>query len=165
MLVLVLTACGQVHVDPPINIDESYYFEPISGDPSVLLGFYKEQLYTELKEGDPCPIIKGTQGGTWTMPVLRTTGIGHRPLIECEIVMSDDGELVGESKGTHLFYENEDGYLEAAGFGIEIQHFDASEDDAAIDDVYGRPAEMTCNIEDSEGRGNSQTVGVVLVEG
>ena len=163
IVLLLLAACTTetVYVDPEIEISDDYFIEPVAGDPTVILGFYSEQLFYELKNDDDCPVVWGLQGGTWTMPAIRTIGIGSRPTVNCTLV-TINGELVGEVKAKTAFFLSPDGYLEYQSFPIPVAHED---NDDPIDDLYNQKAELTCAVSDDQGRGDTQSVSVTITDG
>ncbi len=151
-----------VYVDPPVVQDGSVKIE-VTGDPFIEVGFYNEQLYKALSSQGDCPIVHGLQGGTWSMPAIRTQGIARQALLSCSIVTAE-GETVGEAALDASFYATTDGFFEVQAFPIPIKH----EDDEAtpeIDDLFGTAATMTCFAEDSEGRSDATSVEVILTEG
>lgn len=150
------------YVDPAIVIDESYFIEPVKGDPTVLLGLYEEQLFDGLEEGEELPVVWGLQGGHWTMPCIRTVGIASRATVDCTVIM-DDGEMVGKTKAKTNFFLTASGYLEYQSFPIPIEH--EADAEAEIDDLYDRPATLDCSVTDDEERGNQLSIGLIVTKG
>lgn len=148
-------------VDPPIDVGDAGPSVP-SGEPTVSLGYYAEQLLDRLQDGDGCPIVHGLQGGTWTMPAVRTTGLASPATITCD-VLTHDGELVGHVEALQPFVLATDGWLEVQAFPVPIVHAPPNQA-LPIDDLYGAHATLTCAVHEG-GRSASQAVEVVLVEG
>lgn len=153
---------GYRWVDPPVDIGD-HGPDPVTGEPTVALGFYQEQLLDLLHDGDPCPVVHGLQGGTWTMPAVRTTGIGSPAEITCDLE-TDDGELVGHVVTQQTFVLATDGWLEVQAFAVPVVHAPPGEM-APIDDLYGVHATLTCGVSAGPEREASQVSKVVLVEG
>ena len=110
-LVLVATtaaACevvvGYRLVDPPVDLEALDFDIEITGDPGLDMGFYHEQLYEPMHDGDDCPVVNGLQGGTWVMPALRIEGIYPFADAACSLVM-ETGEVVGEVLGASVVGE------------------------------------------------------------
>lgn len=151
-----------VYIDPPVD-RSGQGSNVVTGDPLLVIGFYEEQLYTELEPEGDCPIVHGLQGGTWIMPALRIQGIGSPAATQCRVVM-DDGEQVGAAAAVEDFYVGGDGFLEVTAFPTPINHSKPGAG-PGIDDLFGRSAEMWCRVEDDEGRGAEVTIAVHLIEG
>lgn len=151
------------YIDPPITVEPRPAFDP-DHEPYVEVGFYDEQLYVPLETGDSCPVVFGLQGGTWSMPAIRTLGIAPLSFIECSITMSDDGEEVGYAAQDAIFYLAVDGYLEQLAYPIPVMHVAPNEADP-IDDLFGRSATLGCSVTDTEGHSETAVVEVVLDEG
>ena len=161
-----LTACevvvGSRWVDPEV-VPFEVQTGKIEGDPTLDIGFYVEQLYAQMSDGDECPVVWGLQGGTWTMPALRTKGIASNAKVTCTIV-TEKGETVSEVDAETRFYLSFDGWYENQAMPLPVNHAPPNEFDP-IDDLYGLKATLDCWVEDSEGRGNGKTVEILLVEG
>ena len=97
------------------------------------------------------------------MPAIRTLGIAPECWVECTVV-TDAGEEVGYERVQTRFYLAVDGHLEQLGFPIPIEH-PAPDDEDPIDDLYGVPATLSCEVWDDEDRRSSATIPVVLSEG
>lgn len=151
-----------VYIDPPVD-RSGQGSDVVTGDPLLVIGFYEEQLYTELEEEGECPIVHGLQGGTWIMPALRIQGIGSPAATQCRVTL-DDGEQVGAAAAVEDYYVGGDGFLEVTAFPVPINH-SAPGAGPGIDDLFGQGAEMWCRVEDEEERGAELTVAVTLVEG
>ena len=162
-MALLATGCdfGIVYVDPPVD------FAPvglvIEGPPTVELGFYEEQLYNPLLPGGHAPVVHGLQGGSWTHPAVRTTGIGTPAVIDCNII-AGTGEQVADVRSNENFVVAIDGFLEVQSHAVRILHTDP-DSGPEIDDLYDQPATLSCSVLDAQERGSSKTVEVILVEG
>ena len=150
-----------VYVDPTIVISDDYYIEPVTGDPTVFLGLYVEQLYQDLNDGDDLPVVWGLQGGTWTMPCIRIVGIASRATVNCSLTM-DSGEVVGQVKAKTNFFLAADGYLEYHSFPIPVTY---EIEELPIDDLYNQEATLQCTVSDDEERSNGMTVPVIIIKG
>lgn len=159
-LVLVLCGCdfGVVYVDPPVEFQAGGLV--IEGDPHLELGIYEEQLYVPYEDGDDCPIVHGLQGGNWTHPALRTTGIGPAAVVDCRLVMGD--EVVGEAKSKTNFLVTTDGILELPSYPLGVVHPDPTK---LVEELYGLEATLECEVFDDLERGDSASVTLTLTEG
>ena len=156
---LSVAACGPDAA--PFDPDAPY--EP-SGDPALELGFYYGggDVYSALAEGDDCQIVWAPQGGTWSMPTLRTEGLSQIADVLCELE-TVDGEKVGRTETEQEFDTIPEGGVELRDLPIRIRHA-APNKTAPIDDLYGVSATLECTVSDDEGREAEASVGVLLVE-
>ncbi|MEC9071132.1 MAG: hypothetical protein VX938_02080 [Myxococcota bacterium] len=165
---LVLGGCdalnpGVLYVDPAIDLSGYDGGFVIEGDPHLEMGFYIEQLYQPLDDGEPCYVAWGLQGGTWTMPALRTKGIGTPATVSCTMV-TETGELVSEVVSKSQLYLTPDRYLEIQAYPIPVHH-PAPNEQEPIDDLYGLTATLECEVKDEDGRAKSVVYDVEIVEG
>jgi len=163
--VLAFAACTTefIEVDPLVDYGDEPGYEP-AGEPVMELGYYLEQLYKPLPDvGGECPIIYGFQGGTWTMPALRMTGVATQANLACSLVTSD-GEVLGDVEAQERFYLAPDLWVEVQAFPVPAAHAPPNEDDS-IEDVYGLEATLACSATDDAGRMADKTVQCTLVEG
>ena len=123
-------------------------------DGQVSLGFYEEDVFVSLEAGDPCWVINGIQGGTWSMPTVRAQGIGDLITLECAIE-GNGGEPLGDMLANIKFATGPEGDLEYNGVPIPVIH----------DDPFGLEASLTCTAVDSDNHGGTSTVSVVLTYG
>ncbi len=150
-------------VDPPVDYGDQPPYVP-SGDPMLEIGYYDEQLYAKLEDGGSCPIVHGLQGGTWTMPALRASGVGTRLTVRCTLV-TEAGERLGEAIERNVrFYLAPDGWIENQAFPVPAAHEPPNEE-APIDDLYGQRATLSCTVSDAQRRSTSSEVRCVLEEG
>ncbi len=151
-----------LYVDPAVDVAVTANYVP-EGEPAVDVGFYVEQLYKPLADGDECPVVHGLQGGTWTMPAVRIRGIDIQAKVRIDVV-TETGEQVGMLEQSVAFVLADDGWVEVQALPVPIQHAPPNES-APIDDLFGQKATMTVHVEDAEGRAADKTVSVVLSEG
>lgn len=151
-----------IYVDPVVDFGDRAAYVP-SGKPTVDIGFYVEQLYLPLGEEDDCPVVYGLQGGTWSMPALRTLGIDITAHVICSVV-TDGGEVVGAADVQESFVLATDGWLEIQALPIEIRHAPPHEADD-IDDLIGQGATLSCTVTDDADRSDTRTLHVTLSEG
>lgn len=154
---------GILPIDPPVEYESGQGL--ITGDPGVEIGVFEEQLYEPLEAGDAAPITRASQGGTWTHPALRTTGIGPKALVDCTVT-ADDGERVGNSSSVEFFTFTGEGYLEIQAYPVRIAHT-ADDKGPEIDDLFGVQAELRCRVidEEDDSRAAEASVEVELTEG
>lgn len=153
---------GSRWIDPKV-VPFEVQTEIIDGEPTVELGFYIEQLYAPLADGDDCPVVWGLQGGTWTMPALRIKGIAPRARVTCSIVTQQSAETVSLVEADVVFYLASDGWYETQAMPLPIVHAEPHEADP-IDDLCDQDGTLDCSVVDEE-RGATMTVEVHLVEG
>ncbi|RLB47287.1 MAG: hypothetical protein DRJ42_25710 [Deltaproteobacteria bacterium] len=99
-----------VDVDPLVDYGDQPAYVP-EGEPEMEFGYYLEQLYLPLRDGDGCPIIFGFQGGTWTMPAVRVQGIASLAELDCSLITAV-GEVLGDVVSEERFYLAPDGWVE-----------------------------------------------------
>lgn len=131
------------------------------GQPEVELGARSENGYQALAEDASVPVIFGTQGGTWIMPVLRVRGIAA-PMQVSGNLMLENGEVLGASD-VAMSLDDREGWLESERFAVPVQHAPPRQFDS-IADVYGRAATVTVQVTDDAGRFAEREVRVLLVE-
>lgn len=152
-----------VDVDPPVDYGDEPAYVP-SGEPTLEIGYYDEQLYAPLRDGGECPIIFGLQGGTWTMPALRAKGVDTTLTVHCTLVTEADEQLGEAIERNVRFYLAPDGWIENQAFPVPAVHAPPNEADP-IDDLYGQDATLACSVRDSEERTAEASVRCTLVEG
>ncbi len=166
LAVLGVAACevvvGTRFVDPAV-VPFDVQTGRVEGDPTLEIGFYIEQLYAPMDDGDECPVVWGLQGGTWTMPALRTQGIAATATVSCTIT-TETGEVVSEVEAATRFYLAFDGWYENQAMPLPVNHAPPNEFEP-IDDLYGLEASLHCYVEDDQGRGNGTTVEIIIAEG
>lgn len=150
-------------VDPEIDLSQLNQDLDITGEPALDIGFYHEQLYEPIDDGDPCPVVHGLQGGTWVMPALRIEGIYPFAGTACLLTI-ETGEIVGDIAATTRFFLAPDDKFEVQAFPVPVIHAEPHEAEP-IDDLYGLNATLDCTVTDGEGRTGTLIREVVLVEG
>ena len=167
LVALTASACevvvGYRFVDPEIDLEALDFDIEITGDPALDIGFYHEQLYDPMHDGDDCPVVNGLQGGTWIMPALRIEGIYPFADAACSLVM-ETGEIVGEVSATTRFFLATDDKFEVQAFPVPVIHAAPNEGDD-IEDLFGLDATLECIVVDGDGRKGSVTREIVLVDG
>lgn len=134
--------------------------EPVEG--YVELGFFDDAVYTPLRDGDPIPVVNGIQGGTWTMPAVRVSGIKSFVDITCEMHTST-GERVSLVSSKAKLFAADDGMFEARMFPIPVHH--EQSEGAPIDDLYGMDATLDCTVTDSDGNWADCSLDLVIANG
>ncbi len=131
-----------VYIDPPVKLLAAPS-AVADGPPYLELGYYLGSGYEPFKDGAPIPVVNGLQGGTWTMPAVRTRGLGTYAELTCTL-MTDVGELVGYVSAKTKFYFNSSGDLEVGNFPIPVYHPDRPQD--TIHDLFGAEATLSCSL-------------------
>lgn len=162
LLSLLCAGCTDVLVDPFVaDYGDTPAWTPL-GQPKLDLGFYVEQLYAGLHDGDALRVIYGTQGGRWTMPAVRMTGLALKTTLACSVT-TKAGELLGALEASQRFVVAPDGWAEVQAIAIPIQHAPPNEA-APIDDLFGQEATFSCTATTPEGSA-ARTLRLVLVQG
>ena len=136
-----------VYIDPPITLIKGVS-NTSPGPAGLELGFYHQNSYTPFDDGALLPVVHGLQGGTWTMPAVRLTGLGTYGELTCSLT-TEAGERVGFVIAKTKFYFNTTGQLEVANFPIPVFHPD--QPGAPIDDLYGLKATLSCTLFNDSG--------------
>ena len=150
-------------VDPPIDLEALNTDIEITGDPALDIGFYHEQLYEPMHDGDACPVVNGLQGGTWVMPALRIEGIFPFADASCVLTM-ETGEVVGQVAASTRFFLSKDDKYEVQAFPVPVIHA-APYEEEPIDDLFGLSATLDCIVVDADGRTGTLLREVILVDG
>lgn len=151
----------ELPVDPPIILANQPGGGVPAGDPYAELGWYTDGVYAQLADGDALEVVYGVQGGTWTMPTIRTKGIASFATVECTLV-TETGETVAQIRSKAKFFPK-DGYLEVLGFPIPVWHLDDPQ--APIDDLYNLMSTLDCTVTDSDDRSAGFVLELELIEG
>jgi len=152
-----------VYADPAIDLGDYTGGFVVEGDPEVQLGFYVEQLFSPLNEGDACPVAWGLQGGTWTMPAIQTRGIGSPAVVHCTLI-AETGEVLGDVESESPLYLTPDLYLEIQAYPVPVTHEPPNETEP-IDDLYGVAATLSCSVMGPREEVGEASVQVEIVEG
>lgn len=147
-----LAACTS-STAPPLEDTGS---TPITG--TLRLGFSLDGSWTELAAGDPCWVIDGIQGGSWTMPGVRIDGLTPQITLSCELT-SSTGELLGETEVRASLAEV-DGTLEHEAIAVPVNPGDAS-----LDHLWSTDVALSCGAEDADGGRAAANYELVLEPG
>jgi len=153
--VLTLVACGPTESEGETNL--------APGKPEVELGFVHEGQYLPCEPGSAAPVIWGSQGGTWVMPVLRTRGVASPTRTEVSLTLAE-GERLGEFEFVYELSMTSDAWLETQSFRVPVQHA-APNQFESIEDVYGKSALIEVRVSDDAERSADFSVVITLVEG
>jgi hypothetical protein len=154
---------GYRDVDPEIDLEVMGPSIEVTGTPSLDIGFYHEQLYEPLHDGDNSPIVSGLQGGTWIMPALRIDGIYPFAETRCTLTV-ETGEVVGKITATTRYFLATDDIFEVQAFPVPVIHATPKASEP-IDDLYGLGATLSCEVFDGEGRTGTAIREIILVDG
>lgn len=146
-------------VDPPVKLSGTGS-DATSGPPELVVGFSTEDGFAPLDEAPALVVIYGLQGGTWTMPTVRTRNVASFATVTCHVV-TDGGEAIGTIEARAKFLPSLDGPLEVLGFPIPITHAPPNEG-APIEDLYGQDATIACSVADEAGRAADATYDVTV---
>ena len=149
-------------VDPETTWDPNASGANYEGEPELELGFYREQLYTTLEEGGGCPVVNGLQGGTWTMPAVKTLGITPMAWVTCFMV-TDWGEEVARTEVRSQFFRGVESSFEIHSFPIPVFRAGDSPEDK-VEDLYGEMAQLTCSAMGDDGVSASYSIRVEIVD-
>jgi hypothetical protein len=137
-----------------------------AGEPSITLGYYRDGVYQPLSATGQGRVLWGAQGGTWTMPSVRTWGIASPALVSGTLVLAaetGEGELLGKSEHEYQFEAGAEGSLECRLVAVPVQHAPPRQFES-IDDVYGQIALLSISASDAQGRSATSSSTVTLVE-
>ena len=162
VLVLLSGCADYIDVDPETNWSADDSAVDYEGEPTLELGFYQEQLYTLLEDGSGCPVVYGLQGGTWTMPALRTRGITPMAWVTCVMVL-ESGEEVARTEVRSQFFRGTDDFFEIQSFPIPVFRT-TGDDSASVSDLYGIIADLRCSAVGDNGETASYNVLVEIVD-
>jgi hypothetical protein len=149
-------------VDPAVDYGDNQ-LTAVTGTPTLEVGYYQEQLYVPLRPGDLLPVVFGTQGGTWSMPAVRSRGVGAPVWLECTLTTLA-GERLGQARAREQPVPTNDGWLEVEVLPIPVTHAPPREADP-ITDLYGLEATLACSEEDDAARRATISLQLVLKEG
>jgi len=150
-------------VDPETSWDPQANEIDYDGEPALELGFYSEQLYTLLEDGDTCPVVHGLQGGTWTMPAIKTLGVTPMAWVTCSLV-TDNGEEVGGTGVRSQFFRGTESYFEIQSFPVPIFRTGDGIGEP-VDALFGEMAQLTCSALGDDGVSVSYSVRVQIIDG
>lgn len=116
-------------------------------DPAIELGFHRAGGYEVLADGGTCWVADAVQGGYWTMPAVRTQGLGDEANVTCSVTDDVTGDL-GELS-TYRFF----GPAPDAEDTLEIQQFLLPlevVDDQMFAALPGRTGSIMCSVRDDD---------------
>ena len=142
------------------DVEESEYIP--SGPSTIELGLYSGDRFVEFVPGDSCPIVAGTQGGTWIMPAVRTRGLGLTTTLLASLT-TELGETVAALERSSTFGIAEDGWLELRFVAMHVRR-DEMHEDELLSDLYGQRATLRMVITDEQQRTVSGEVELVLID-
>ena len=165
LLALIAGGCEPVtmYVDPITDYQDSNWEFPV-GTPEVTVGFYSEQLYAPLDTDSPLYITEGFQGGTWSMPAVRTRGIASPAQVGCDVTLSD-GTVLGSTQQDPpaSFQLTTDGWLEVQAYPVPVM--ESGPDHDSIYELFGLAADLECTVTDADGRSDTISIPVFLEQG
>ncbi len=159
VVLLSVDSQAQCYFDPPVRISESSIITPLGGEPTLELGFYSEQLYEPLADGDDLPLGE-PQTGAWVMPALRTGGLGMRAAVRCSLDTLD-GDRLGRTHVAVTFNLLVDGHFEYAVLPIAIAGAHGMAD---VQHLVGSGVLLECTVTDKEGKFASSSVSLFFTE-
>ncbi len=151
-----------VWVDPEIYVGATTGAVVIEGEPNLSIGYVTDETFENIADTQSFDVVWGLQGGYWSMPHLRVTGIGDpQPsggatmYMTCRLT-SDAGEVLTDLNVKARLYVG-DGFLFAPNYPIPVVRAPpaAPEDVPALDGVMGR---FECSVRDNSNRTASISV-------
>jgi hypothetical protein len=164
ILALAASACGgESEGDDPVTSPTEPTTEAAIGamPQAIRLGFVEGSTFRALGPNDPCPIIEGPQGGTWTMPIIRVQGLSG--LLSADGTLASVEEQLGTARATVRFDVTSDGWLEFNALAIPVMH-EAPREYESVDDVFGLPGSLFVRVSDGVDAIEAE-VQVVLSDG
>ncbi len=119
-----------VYRDHDVEFNEAGSERFWSGQPELIPGLHKEQLFVPLANGDGLGIIHGLQGGTWIHLSVRIGGMPKYGTIGADL-----GAEVGAIEYKIKLVRTAEGFLEAYDIPIPIKR-----EGAALDALFGSKA-------------------------
>lgn len=140
---LALVACGDELVrwrDPDVLVAEG-----VGGShgPTVLVvGFGQGDDFVPLDERPVQVVVRGIQGGTWTMPSLRADTLAATLAVACTLVTAA-GETLGATDVSTPTRPATPGWVEVGLLPIPVSHAPPATN-ASIADLEGIAARLRC---------------------
>jgi len=159
LLGVLACACGDVITrwrDPDVVVAEGVG----SHGPSVLrVGFGQGAAFVPLDEVAIQVVVRGLQGGSWTMPTLRADTLAATVAVSCRLV-TNANELLGATDVSTPTRPAPEGWVEVASLPIPVSHAPPATS-ASIADLEGVAATLTCTLS-AAGASASATYAVTL---
>ena len=168
-LLLFTTGCYDtvvVWIDPEVNVGATQGAVVINGEPGLRIGYVSQDEFEDIEDEQMFRIVWGLQGGYWSMPHLRVTGIGDPQksggatmYLTCRLT-SDNGEVLTDLDVKVRLYAAE-GYLYAPNYPLPVVRADAAVSDN-IPELNGTGARLECAVRDNSSRSASISTLVEL---
>ena len=156
-----------VWVDPPVYVGARSGAVVIEGDPSLRIGYLRNDDFTDLTDERIFHILWGLQGGYWSMPEVRVTGLGDpQPsggatmFMTCRLT-ADTGEVLSDLDVKARLYGG-DGYLYAPNYPIPVTRQPPQSPDD-VSELDGVGARFECAVRDNDDRSASVTTNVQMM--
>lgn len=112
--------------------------------PRVLaVGFGEAAAFVSLADEPTLPVVRGLQGGTWTMPTLRTDSLAASLALSCTLETAT--EVLGQTSVTTPTRPAAPGWVEVARLPIPVTHAPPNTL-LPIADLDGAPATLRCSV-------------------
>jgi len=113
--------------------------------PTVLVvGFGQGDAFVALDEVAVQVVVRGIQGGNWTLPTLRADTLAAMLAVDCQLVTSA-GETLGATAVTTPTRPAMAGWVEVGLLPIPVSHAPPATQ-TSIADLEGAAATITCSV-------------------
>jgi hypothetical protein len=167
IFLLSIVACHDtiiVWVDPTINVGATQGAVVIQGEPGLQIGYVSGDDFEDIEKTQTFRIVWGLQGGYWSMPHIRVTGIGDPQqsggatmYMSC-LLTSDAGEKLTDLSVKVRLYADEE-FLFAPNYPIPVVRAPPESPDN-ITELDGVGARLECSVRDNSNRSASLTIFV-----
>lgn len=127
--------------DPDVRIADASIGH--HGPRALVVGFGEGAAFVPLADDPALAIVRGLQGGTWTMPTLRAETLASSLAVSCTLVSGD--EALGRTEVTTPTRPAAPGWVEVARLPIPVTHAPPNTH-LPIADLDGAAATLRCAV-------------------
>lgn len=157
-----LLGCGDeviVWRDPDVRVADATGGD--HGPRTLVVGFGEAGAFVSLEADPTLPIVRGLQGGTWTMPTLRADTLAATLAVAC--TLATDDEALGRTTVTTPTRPAAPGWVEVARLPIPVTHAPPNAH-LAIADLDGALATLSCSVSAAGATATSQSRVTLEIE-
>lgn len=114
------------------------------GPRTLVVGFGQGDGFVPLDAVAIQVVVRGLQGGSWTMPTLRAETLAATLAVSCRLVTSE-GELLGATEVSTPTRPAAPGWVEVALLPIPVSHAPPATT-SSIADLEGAAATLSCSV-------------------
>lgn len=145
--------------DPDVRIADATIGH--HGPRALVVGFGEGAAFVSLADDATLSIVRGLQGGTWTMPTLRAQTLASSLAVSCTLVSGD--ETLGRTEVTTPTRPAAPGWVEVARLPIPVTHA-PPDTHLPIADLDGAAATLSCAVSAAGATAESHDDVVLEVE-